>query len=148
MAEVGKDIHKFHSSKAFANWLHLCPNQKITGGKVISNRVKRGSNPLSQALKSAANAIGNLKTNSHLVRFFRKIAFKNGRKEAITATAHKLAVIIHQMLTKYLPYQPYSKPENDQQAREKKLKDISRLISQFKIRPEEVVFASLTNSPL
>ena len=29
MAEVGKDIHKFHSSKAFANWLHLCPNQKL-----------------------------------------------------------------------------------------------------------------------
>jgi transposase len=148
MAEVGKDIHKFHSSKAFANWLHLCPNQKITGGKVISNRVKRGSNPLSQALKSAANAIGNLKNNSHLIRFFRKIAFKNGRKEAITATAHKLAVIIHQMLTKYQPYQPYSKPENDHQARERKLKEINKFINQFKISPEEVAFLSLTNSGL
>jgi len=103
---------------------------------------------LSQALKSAANAIGNLKNNSHLIRFFRKIAFKNGRKEAITATAHKLAVIIHQMFTKYQPYQPYSKLENDHQARERKLKEINKFINQFKISPEEVAFLSLTNSGL
>jgi transposase len=148
IAEVGNDIHKFPSSKAFANWLHLCPDQKKTGGKVISNRVKRGSNPLSQAFKSAANAIGNLKKDSHLVRFFRKIAYKNGRKEAITATAHKIAVIIHQMLTKYQPYQPYSKPINEHKAREKKLKEINKLINQFKISPEEMAFSSLTNSHL
>lgn len=148
MAEVGTDISKFHTSKAFANWLHLCPNQKITGGKVISNRVKKGSSPLSQALKSAANAIGNLKTDSHLVRFFRKIAFKNGRKEAITATAHKLAVIIHQMLTRFQPYQPFTKPMTDDQARLKKLKDINRFITQFQISPAEVVFTKLNTNPL
>ena len=70
MAEVGTDITKFYSANAFGNWLHLCPNERITGGKVISNHTKRGSNPLSQALKSAVNAIGNLKTGSHLCTFF------------------------------------------------------------------------------
>ncbi len=79
MAEVGTDITKLHSSKAFSNWLHLCPNEKITRGKVISNRTKKGANPLSQALKSAANAIGNLKIGSYLTNFFKKIAYKNGR---------------------------------------------------------------------
>jgi hypothetical protein len=64
------------------------------------------------------------------------------------ATAHKLAVIIHQMLTKYKPYQSYSKPENDHQARERKLKEINKFINQFKISPEEVAFLSLTNSGL
>jgi len=115
---------------------------------VISNRVKRGCNPHSQALKSAANAMGNLKTNSHLARFFRKIAYKNDRKEAITATAHKLAVIIHQMPIKFQPYQPYSKPQTDQQAREKKLKDINKLIIQFNVGPGEVLFSPLITNPL
>lgn len=57
ITEIGTDITKFHSAKAFTNWLHLCPNQKITGGKVISNHTKRGTSPLSQALKSVANGI-------------------------------------------------------------------------------------------
>ncbi|TAH01069.1 MAG: IS110 family transposase, partial [Sphingobacteriales bacterium] len=72
MAEVGTDITKFRSSKAFASWLHICPNEKVTGGKVISSRTKRGSNPLSQVLKSAGNAIGNMKIGGHLLQFFKK----------------------------------------------------------------------------
>lgn len=141
IAEVGTDIKKFHGSKAFSNWLHLCPNQKVTGGKVISNHTKRGSNPLSQALKSAANAIGNLKTVTHLTRFFNKIAYKNGRKEAITATAHKLAVIIYNMLTKFEPYKPFVREVNEQIERIKKLKEVEKILKANNIRFEEVSFA-------
>jgi transposase len=139
ISEVGTDITKFHTAKAFANWLHLCPNEKITGGKVISNHVKRGTNFLSQALKSAANAIGNMKTNSHLSRFFHKIAYKNGRKEAITATAHKLAVIIYNMLTKYQPYQPYIREVNVEIEKERKLKEISRMMQKHNIVATELI---------
>lgn len=139
MAEVGTDITKFHSSKAFVNWLHLCPNEKITGGKVISNHTKRGTNPLSQALKSAANVIGNLKTG-HLANFFKRIAYRGGRKEAITATAHKLAVIIYNMLTKFEAYKPYVNERNEEKDRLRKLKDIDRLIKKYKVGVEEVCF--------
>jgi len=148
MAEVGSDIFKFHSSKAFASWLHLCPNEKITGGKVIGNRTKRGANPLSQALKSAANAVGNLKAPSHLTNFFKKIAYKNGRKEAITATAHKLAVIIYNMLTKYQPYQPFKKEANEEKERVKKLNEIDRFIRKYKIDIGEVNFYTLKTKQL
>lgn len=141
IAEVGTDIKKFHSAKAFSNWLHLCPNQKVTGGKVISNHTKRGCNPLSQALKSAANVIGNLKIGSHLTRFFHKIAYKNGRKEAITATAHKLAVIIYNMLTKFEPYKPFVRELNEQIERIKKLKEIEKIVKANNIKIEEVNFA-------
>jgi hypothetical protein len=140
MAEVGPDITKFHSSKAFSNWLHLCPNEKITGGKVISNRTKRGANPLSQALKSAANAIGNLKIGSYLTNFFKKIAYKNGRKEAITATAHKLAVIIYNMLIKHEPYKPYENERNEEKSRFKKLKEIEKYVKKYQIGIEEINF--------
>lgn len=140
MAEVGTDITKFRSSKAFASWLHICPNEKVTGGKVISSRTKRGSNPLSQVLKSAGNAIGNMKTGGHLLRFFKKVAYKNGRKEAITATAHKLAVIIYNMLTKFEAYRPYQKELNEKMERLKKLKEIDKYVRKFNIGVEEVAF--------
>ena len=143
MAEVGTDISKFHSAKAFSNWLHLCPNEKITGGKVISNRTKRGANPLSQALKSAANAIGNLKSVGHLTNFFKRIAYKNGRKEAITATAHKLALIIYNMLTKRVHYKPFVREFNETIDRIKKLKEIDKFVRKYKIGVEELDFCKL-----
>ena len=143
ISEVGNDIFKFPSAASFANWLHLCPNQKITGGKIISSHTKRGGNPLTQALKSAANAIGNMKAKSHLCSFFKRIAYKKGRKEAITATAHKLAVILHNMITKIQPYKPFIKEENQEKLRLKKLKEIDRIVKGFQIKPEEVAFLAL-----
>jgi transposase len=140
MAEVGTDITKFRNPDAFASWLHLCPNEKVTGGKVISSRTRRGSNPLSQVLKSAGNAIGNMKTGGHLLQFFKRIAYKNGRKEAITATAHKLAVIIYNMLTKFEAYKPYQKEQNEKAERLKKLKEIDKYVKKFNIGVEELAF--------
>jgi transposase len=140
ITEIGIDITKFHSAKAFSNWLHLCPNQKITGGKVISNHTKRGVNPLSQALKSVANVIGGLKTDTHLTRFFKKIAYKKGWKEAITATAHKLAVIIYNMLIKYEPYKPFVREVNEQAERKKKIREVEKIMKTHNIKIEEVSF--------
>jgi transposase len=138
ITEIGTDITKFHSAKAFSNWLHLCPNQKITGGKVISNHPKRGTNPLSQALRSVANVIGNLKSNTHLTRFFKKIAFKKGWKEAITATAHKLAIVIYNMLTKYEPYKPFVREVNEQIERTKKIRAVEKILKEHKIQIEDI----------
>lgn len=140
ITEIGTDITKFHSAKAFSNWLHLCPNQKITGGKIISNHTKRGTNPLSQALKSVANVIGSLKTSTHLTRFFKKIAYKKGWKQAITATAHKLAVIIYHMLTKYEPYKPFEREVNEQIERIKKLKEIEKIVKSHSFKIEDINF--------
>jgi transposase len=141
ITEIGTDIKKFHSANAFSNWLHVCPNQKVTGGKVISNHTKRGTNPLSQALKSVANVIGNLKIVTHLTRFFKKIAYKKGWKEAITATAHKLAVIIYNMLTKYEPYKPFVREVNEQTERIKKLKEVEKIMKAQNIKIEELNFS-------
>ncbi len=63
ISEIGPDdFQKSDISKHFASWLRLAPNNKKTGGKIISNKVPKGSNRLKIALRNAANAIGNLKT--------------------------------------------------------------------------------------
>lgn len=106
MSEVGKEgFSKFGSAKQFACWLHLSPNTKKTGGKVISSVIPKGGNRLKKALRDAANVIGNLK-DTHLSDFFRRILYKSDRVTAISATARKLAVIIWNMVTKSQPYNP------------------------------------------
>ena len=116
MSEVGNSIHSFPSAKQFASWLRLAPNNKISGGKVLSSNIPKGSNRLKIALRNAANVIGNLKDTA-LSIFFKKIAFKKGRMAAISATARKLAVIIWNMLVKKTAWQAASSDEYQIQQR-------------------------------
>jgi len=137
MTNLGNDIIKFPSAKAFASWLRLVPNNKITGGRIISSRSKPGKNYIATALRNAANSIGNQKDHD-LSPFFKRIAFKKGRVAAITATARKLAVIIWNMITKT---QPYSKTEvqlNNERYRKIKLRQVQKNISSLQLNREEL----------
>ena len=106
MSEVGVEgIRKFKTAKHFTSWLRLAPNNKVSGGKVLSSKVPRGSSRLKIALRNAANSIGNLKDSTPLRDFFHRINFRKGRVSAISATARKLAVIIWNMVVKGVAYE-------------------------------------------
>jgi transposase len=91
ISEVGVDgIKRFPTAKHFANWLRLAPNNKISGGKVLSSKVPKGSNRLKIALRNAANAIGNLKDSTPLRDFFQRINFRKGRVSAISAPSIRI----------------------------------------------------------
>lgn len=141
MAEIGPEgFKKFKTSKEFVSWLRLAPNNKISGGKVLSSKVPKGSNRLKIALRQAANAIGNLK-DTHLADFFKRVAYRKGRQAAVSATARKLGVIIWNMITKKQPYQPPTQYLFLAQKRKLGLvKRIRKQIDKFEIKPEEVGF--------
>jgi transposase len=106
MSEIGPEgFKKFGTAKQFASWLRLAPNNRKTGGKIISNKVPKGSNRLKIVFRQAANAIGNLK-DTHLADFFKKVLYRKGRTAAVSATARKLGVIIWNMVVKKQPYSP------------------------------------------
>ena len=136
MSEVGNGIHKFESAKQFASWLRLAPNNKISGGKVLSNKIPKGSNRLKIALRNAANAIGNLK-NTALSNFFSRISHRKGRVSAISATARKLAVIIWNMVVKKVPYIPQTEYQFLDQKR-KKINAMKKLIAKFDISTNDL----------
>jgi transposase len=136
MSEVGNGIHKFESAKQFASWLRLSPNNKISGGKVLSNKIPKGSNRLKIALRNAANAIGNLK-NTALSNFFARISHRKGRVSAISATARKLAVIIWNMVVKKAPYIPQTEYQFLDQKR-KKITAMKKLIEKFDISTKDL----------
>ena len=133
MSEVGYEgIKKFETAKQFTSWLRLSPNNKISGGKVLSNKIPKGSNRLKIALRNSANAVGNLK-DTHLSNFFRRIAFRRGRMAAVSATARKLAVIIWNMIVKAVKYNPPTIYEFLDQKRKRKVLEMKKLIHKFDI---------------
>jgi len=140
MSEIGPDgLKKFHSAKQFASWLRLAPNNKVSGGKILSSKIPKGSNRLKIALRQAANAIGNMK-RANLYNFFLRISIRKGRAAAVSATARKLAMIIWNMIVKRIPYAPPNPYEFLDQKRKRKVREMQKLIANFNIKPEEVGF--------
>lgn len=136
MTNMGHDLHKFSSAKSFASWLRLVPNNKISGGHIISNKTPSGKNVIATALRQAANSIGNQKDHE-LTPFFKRIAFRKGRIAAITATARKLAVIIWNMITKVQPYKKNLTPNSDKN-KSTQLKNIERRIGLLQLTQDEL----------
>ena len=57
ISEIGTDMTKWPSAKHFASWLGLSPNNRVTGGKVISSKTKPSASRAAAALRLAANAL-------------------------------------------------------------------------------------------
>ena len=96
LAEIGVDVSKFPTEKQFASWLGLCPRDGKSNETTKKKAPRKGKNRLGQALRMAAQAVG--RTQTVLGIFYRRIKSRIGGKGAVTATAHKLAVLIYRML--------------------------------------------------
>ena len=137
MTHMGHDIYKFPTSKRFCSWLRVCPNNKISGGKILSSRTPKGKNKLAIAIRQAANSVGNQR-NHPLTPFFRRIAFRKGREAAVTATARKLAVIFYNMITNKKAYTPFDYENQSEQIRNKQIKALKRKIYSLNLGQEEL----------
>jgi transposase len=102
ISEVGTDMTRWRNEKAFASWLGLSPDHKISGGKILSNRSRPVVNRAANVLRLVALAVG--KTDTVLGHFYRRIRARAGAPKAITATARKLACLIYHLLKHKEPY--------------------------------------------
>jgi len=96
ISEVGLDMARWKDEHHFASWLGLCPDNRITGGKVIRRGTRPVTNRASTALRIAATTL--LRSQSYLGAQYRRLRSKLGAPKAITAMAHKLAVLAYRML--------------------------------------------------
>jgi transposase len=101
-AELGADLSPFPSGGHFASWLGLCPDNRISGGQVLSVKTRHVKHRVAYALRLAAQSLS--RSQSVLGGFFRRMRAKLGAPKAITATAHKLARIIYHLITTRQPY--------------------------------------------
>ena len=137
LTNMGHDMHKFPTAKSFACWLGLMPNNKISGGKIISHRMPSGKNYIAKALRHAANSIGNQRDHE-FTPFFKRIAFKKGRVVAITATARKLAVIIWNMIVKAEPYKKDQVKISQEKQKAMKVKYLDKKLHALQLTKEEL----------
>jgi transposase len=96
IAEIGTDMGRWKSANHFVSWLGLCPGTKISGGKVLSSKSKPTASRAGAILRMAAGSLHH--SQSALGAYYRRMAARIGKPQAVTATAHKLARIVYSML--------------------------------------------------
>lgn len=138
MAEVGESVTKFHSAKAFARWLGFTPNNRASGGKILSRKMLKNKSTLPNTFRLVANSLGNMKKSNPLTAFFQRIAYKAGRIKAITATARKVAVVVYKMLTTGEAYEPTKLVRDEGQVKPLQIRQIKKKLVKFGITGQEL----------
>jgi len=80
----------------------LCPDNRVSGGRVLSSRTCPVNSRAARALRLAAYAL--FRSQSWLGQYYRRMRARLGAPKAITAAAHKLARILFHLLTTRQPY--------------------------------------------
>jgi len=96
MAEIGLEMSRWKNEKPFASWLGVCPDNRISGGKVLTRGTRDVVNRAADALRLAAQNL--LHSKSALGATYRRLRARLGAPKAITARAHKLARLVYRML--------------------------------------------------
>lgn len=99
MSEVGtgSQLRKaFRSAEAFASWMGLCPDNRVSGGKVLTAKTRKVPSRLAHMLRLAAQGVS--RTDTRMGEFCRRLKARLGKAEGIVATAHKMVRIIFGMI--------------------------------------------------
>ena len=97
IGELGSDFFKkFDTPAKFCRWCNLSPDNKVSGGKLLSSRVPKRKNPVGQVFRLCANAVSG--SDNSMGYYFRRIRSRAGHVSAIVATAHKMAEIFFIMI--------------------------------------------------
>jgi transposase len=101
-SEVGRDMSKWPTAGHFVSWLALCPDNDISGGKLLWRGVRPVKNRAGHFFRLAAFSLHHSPTP--LGNYLRRMKAKLGPEAATTATAHKIAVIFYTMVKNQVEY--------------------------------------------
>ena len=138
ISEVGLNMNKWPSVYHFTAWLNLAPNNKRSGGKLLSTNTPKKKNKAAQIFKMAAFAVQ--RSKNHLATFYHRIKSRRGAGKATIATARKIAVIFYLMIKNKTDFNPISIEDYSATFREHQLKKITKNAKRmgFKLVPELV----------
>lgn len=101
-SEVGRDMSRWPTVGQFISWLALCPDNDISGGRVLWRGMRRVHNRAGDLFRLAAYSLHH--DESPLGDYLRRMKTKLGPAGATTATAHKIAVIFYTMVNNQVEY--------------------------------------------
>jgi hypothetical protein len=102
----------------------LCPNNRITGGRVKSSQTQKNANRAANAFRLGAQSLA--RSDTALGAFYRRMRSRLGAPKAITATAHKLARIFYRMWKTGDAYQDQGAHYYEEQYRERILANLRK----------------------
>jgi hypothetical protein len=135
LAEVGTDMRRWPTAHHFTSWLTLAPKNKVSGGRLLSSRTQPSANRAAVIFRLAAMSLG--RTQTALGAFYRRLAARIGKPQAITATARKLAVLVYHVLKGDFVYVDPGADAYDAQQR-------ARILRRLRQRAEHLGFALLS----
>jgi transposase len=144
LSEVGVDVSRFPTEKHFASWLRLCPQIEESNQTRKKALRRKGKSRLAQAFRMAAQAVSRTKTP--LGAFYHRIKTRLGGKGAITATAHKLAVLVYRLLKYGVDYVRQSLDEYAAKLRDQAERSLRRKAAElgYELVPREAAAAPAT----
>lgn len=101
-SEVGRDLSKWPTAGHFVSWLALCPDNDISGGRVLWKGIRKVRHRAGQIFRMGAYSLHHSLTP--MGDYLRRMKFKLGPQAATTATAHKIAVIFYTMVKNQVEY--------------------------------------------
>jgi transposase len=120
LSELGPDFAaRFPSAKHFASWLGLCPDNRISGGAILSVATRDVKNRAAHALRLAAQALWNAK--NYFGDLFRRWKARLGAPKAVTAMAHKLARILWHLCRYRCAFHPEVFRREEERMKQRKL---------------------------
>jgi len=96
VSEIGLEMGRWKTEAHFASWLGRCPDNRISGDKVLGRGTRHVVNRAATALRVAATTL--LKSRTYLGAQHQRLRTKLGAPKAITAMAHRLARLVYRML--------------------------------------------------
>jgi transposase len=133
LSELGLDLCKKWPSEAqFCSWLGLCPNNEISGGKVLRRGTRKVINRVANALRMCAESL--LNSKSALGAYARRMRAKRDAKIAISATAHKLARLIYRTLKYGQEYSDIGQAQYEAKYRLNALKSLQKRARQLGVQ--------------
>lgn len=128
-SEIGTDMGRWRSEHHFTAWLTLAPQNKISGGRLLSSTTRASANRAKSMFRMIAMSVA--RTDTALGAFYRRLSSRIGKAKAITATARKLAILVYRMLKGELTYQdPGSAAYTDRQ-RSRALRSLKKRAKAF-----------------
>ena len=124
ISEIGIDMSKWQTGKQFASWLGLCPGNKVSGGKRLSGKTAPSQNKAAAAIRTASISLR--LTDTALGAFFRRMSLRLGTAKAVTATAHKLALILYNMIKTGVEYAESGAQYYEELHRERSIRNLKK----------------------
>lgn len=130
LSELGLDVcKKWPTEGQFSSWLGLCPNNEISGGKVLRRGTRKVVNRVANALRMCAESL--LNSKSALGAYARRMRAKRGSQIAIGATANKLARLIYRTLNYGQEYTDIGQEKYETRYRENVVKSLQKRARQL-----------------